>query len=188
MLGEGVNWVANVRACGGYAVLRHGHREAVRLEEVDAARRAPILRRYLQLAPGARAHMAVNPQAPLANFEAIAKLYPVFRVHADSATRPEALSSALSITRPTPPSRDASASARTGGSAGHRKEGQRRLLYASGGTPVPSLLSDGTTCRRPRLLFVVSRPAGSEWGSGSCRVGDVRPIAATAGGQGRLGR
>ena len=87
MLGEGVNWVANVRACGGYAVLRHGHREAVRLEEVDAASRAPILRRYLQLAPGARAHIAVDPQAPLANFEAVAKLYPVFRVHADSPSQ-----------------------------------------------------------------------------------------------------
>ena len=34
MLGEQANWVRNVRAAGGRAVLRHGQREAVRLEEV----------------------------------------------------------------------------------------------------------------------------------------------------------
>jgi hypothetical protein len=43
MLGEHVNWVANVRAAGGQAVLRHGRRsEPVRLEEVDPGARAPI--------------------------------------------------------------------------------------------------------------------------------------------------
>ena len=45
MLGGEVNWVRNLRAAGGSAVLRHGRREYVRLEEVDTARRAPILRR-----------------------------------------------------------------------------------------------------------------------------------------------
>src|SRR5438067_193999 len=40
MLGEGTNWVANVRAAGGRAVLRHGRREMVRLEEVDPGARA----------------------------------------------------------------------------------------------------------------------------------------------------
>jgi hypothetical protein len=42
MLGQEANWVKNVRAGGGRAVLRHGRREAVRLEEVDAGARAPI--------------------------------------------------------------------------------------------------------------------------------------------------
>lgn len=42
MLGEGTNWVSNVRAAGGQAVLRHGRREGVRLEEVDPPARAPI--------------------------------------------------------------------------------------------------------------------------------------------------
>jgi hypothetical protein len=46
MLGEGMNWVvANVRATGGHAVLRHGGREAVLLEDVAPADRIPILRR-----------------------------------------------------------------------------------------------------------------------------------------------
>ena len=87
MLGEGANWAANVRASGGHAVLRHGHREAVRLEEVDPASRAPILKRYLQLAPGARAHMAVDRQAALADFDAVAQRYPVFRVRSDSPSQ-----------------------------------------------------------------------------------------------------
>ncbi len=84
MLGEGSNWVSNVRAAGGHAVLRHGRREDVRLEEVDPSARAPILRRYLQLAPGARPHVPVDRNAPLAEFEAIAAKYPVFRVRPDT--------------------------------------------------------------------------------------------------------
>ena len=46
--------------------------------------RAPILRRYLQVAPGARPHIPLDRRAPLAEFERIAALYPVFRVDADS--------------------------------------------------------------------------------------------------------
>ena len=82
MLGEGVNWVANVRAAGGQAVLRHGDREEVVLEEVDPRDRAPILKRYLELAPGARAHIAVDPSAPVEEFEPIAADHPVFRIQA----------------------------------------------------------------------------------------------------------
>jgi hypothetical protein len=80
MLGEDTNWVRNVRAAGGHAVLRHGGREPVRLQEVDAGRRAPILRCYLQRAPGARAHIPVDYRAPVEAFEPIAAQYPVFRV------------------------------------------------------------------------------------------------------------
>jgi deazaflavin-dependent oxidoreductase (nitroreductase family) len=82
MLGEGANWVSNVRAAGGQAFLRHGRREAVRLEEVDPSARAPILRRYLQVAPGARPHIDVDRRAPLREFERIAAQYPVFHVRA----------------------------------------------------------------------------------------------------------
>ncbi len=51
MLGQDANWVRNVRAAGGRAVLRHGRREAVRLDENEVGARAPILRRYLADAP-----------------------------------------------------------------------------------------------------------------------------------------
>ena len=88
MLGEDTNWVRNVRAAGGRAVLRHGGREPVTLKEVDAGRRAPILRCYLQRAPGARAHIPVDRRAPVEAFEPIAAQYPVFRVTAaDEAAR-----------------------------------------------------------------------------------------------------
>ena len=80
MLGNETHWVRNVRAAGGAAVLRRRHREDVRLEEVDPGLRAPILRRYLALAPGARPHVPVDRRAPLADFERIAGQYPVFRV------------------------------------------------------------------------------------------------------------
>ena len=80
MLGENVDWVRNARAAGGKVVLRHGRRENVRLEEVPVGQRAPILKNYLQRAPGARPHIPVHKDAPLSEFEAIAAAFPVFRV------------------------------------------------------------------------------------------------------------
>ena len=80
MLGENVHWVQNVRAADGRAVLRSGGREEVHLEEVPADQRAPILKAYLQRAPGARPHLPVNKDAPLADFEKVAADFPVFRV------------------------------------------------------------------------------------------------------------
>jgi deazaflavin-dependent oxidoreductase (nitroreductase family) len=80
MLGNDANWVRNVRAAGGRAVLRRRAREQVQLEEVDPSLRAPILRRYLTVAPGARAHLPVDRHAPLEEFERIAAQYPVFRI------------------------------------------------------------------------------------------------------------
>jgi hypothetical protein len=80
MLGEGSNWVLNVRAAHGNAVLRHGRRERVRLEEVAIADRPPIIRRYLAVAPGARPHIEVDRGAPIEEFERIAPSTPVFRI------------------------------------------------------------------------------------------------------------
>src|SRR5215470_10939911 len=80
MLGEHVQWVHNVRAAGGRAVLKSGAREEVHLEEIPAEGRAPILRAYLQRAPGARPHIPVNKDAPLAEFAQVAAAFPVFRV------------------------------------------------------------------------------------------------------------
>ena len=80
MLGNDANWVRNVRAAGGRAVLRRRGREKVRLVEVEPGDRAPILRRYLEVAPGARPHLPVDRHAPLAEFERIAGQYPVFQI------------------------------------------------------------------------------------------------------------
>jgi deazaflavin-dependent oxidoreductase (nitroreductase family) len=80
MLGDNTQWVRNVRASGGKAVLRRGGREDVQLEEIPADQRAPILKAYLQAAPGARPHVPVDKDAPLAELEKIAAAFPVFRL------------------------------------------------------------------------------------------------------------
>jgi len=82
-LGPDVAWVRNVKATAGRAVLRHGRTEPVRLEELAIETRAPVLKAYLQCAPGARPHIPVAKDAPLEEFEAIAARFPVFRVHCD---------------------------------------------------------------------------------------------------------
>ena len=85
MLGEDTNWVRNVRAAGGRVVLRHGRRETVRLEDVDPAARPPIVRRYLDVAPGARPHIPVDRRAPDEEFELVAPQIPVFRITVNPA-------------------------------------------------------------------------------------------------------
>jgi len=79
MLGEG-NWVRNVRAADGHAVLRHGRHGAIRLTEVEPGDRAAVLRRYLAVAPGARAHVPVDRHAPLAEFDRPVGDIPMFRI------------------------------------------------------------------------------------------------------------
>src|SRR5512146_3235926 len=72
MLGAEAEWVRNVRAAGGKVTLIHGRREQVGLEEVPVEQRAPLLKAYLQIAPGARPHVPVDKDAPLAGFERVA--------------------------------------------------------------------------------------------------------------------
>jgi len=85
MLGDDVQWVHNVRAAGGKAALRSAGVEQIRLDDVPAERRAPILKEYLRRAPGGRPHVPVDKDAPLAEFESIAAAFPVFRIVALSA-------------------------------------------------------------------------------------------------------
>ena len=80
MLGENANWVQNVRAANGKARLIHGISEQVLLGEVDVSQRAPILKAYLQIAPGARPHIPMSKDAPISEFEKIVSKYPIFRV------------------------------------------------------------------------------------------------------------
>src|ERR1700730_6786711 len=79
MLGQKTNRVRNLRA-DGRAVLRRGRREDVSLVEDLSDKRAAILRRYLELAAGARPFFPMDRHAPLKDFERIVDLYPVFRV------------------------------------------------------------------------------------------------------------
>jgi hypothetical protein len=79
MLGD-CNWVRNVRAADGRAVIRHGAARPCHLIEIPTDQRAPILRHFLQQIPGARPHLPVDRNAPLQAFAAIAERYPAFRV------------------------------------------------------------------------------------------------------------
>ncbi len=74
-------WVRNVRAAGGEAVIRHRGRQTVRLEEVPPGQRAAIIHAYLNKTWRAtQSHFGVDRKAPLEEFERIAALHPVFRV------------------------------------------------------------------------------------------------------------
>lgn len=83
MLGERTNWVRNVRAANGQAVLVRNGRQVVRLVELPVRERAPIIARYVDEVPGGRPHIPVDKDAPLAEYEAIAGEFPVFRVVPD---------------------------------------------------------------------------------------------------------
>ena len=89
MLGAEVNWVRNVRAAGGRVTLRHGRREEALLEEVPVGQRAPVLQAYLRRAPGARPHVPVDKDSPLAEYARIAPHLPVFRVRTVTIDRPD---------------------------------------------------------------------------------------------------
>jgi hypothetical protein len=80
MLGPESNWVKNVEAADGTAILRHGLPESIRLVGVPPAERAPILREYVRVATSGRRHFPVAVGAPLSEFEAIAERYPVYRI------------------------------------------------------------------------------------------------------------
>ena len=87
MLGEQANWVRNLRAAGGKATLRHGRVEQVLLEDVPVEERAPLLKAYLQIAPGARPHISVDKDAPLEEFEKAAAGFPVFIVNPNTVLK-----------------------------------------------------------------------------------------------------
>ena len=74
-------WVRNVRAAGGEAVIRRRGRQKVRLEEVPAEQRAPIIKAYLgENSWSTQQHFGVDPKADLSEFEGIAGGHPVFRI------------------------------------------------------------------------------------------------------------
>jgi hypothetical protein len=80
MLGQKTNWVRNLRGGNGRAVLQRKQREDVSLVEDHSDKRAEILRRYLELAAGARPFFPIDRHAPISEFEGIVDQYPVFRV------------------------------------------------------------------------------------------------------------
>ena len=80
MLGPGSDWVKNVEAAHGEAVIRQGRRRRVHLVAVPPQQRTPILREYVRIASSGRQHFPLPVGAPLTDFEAIAGRYPVYRI------------------------------------------------------------------------------------------------------------
>jgi deazaflavin-dependent oxidoreductase (nitroreductase family) len=81
MSGEGSDWVKNLRAAGGQAVLRRGAKRPVRLDEVPVDERAPIIQAWYHLTYlSTRSRLGLDRDAPLEEFERIALTHPVFRI------------------------------------------------------------------------------------------------------------
>ena len=81
MLGEGSEWVRNLRAAGGEAVFRQGARRPVRLKEVPAVERAPVIQAwYRRTYVSTRYHFGIDPKAAIEEFERAAPDHPVFRI------------------------------------------------------------------------------------------------------------
>jgi F420H(2)-dependent quinone reductase len=80
MLGPESDWVKNVEAAHGSAILRQGLRRRVHLVGVPPQQRGPIIREYVRIARSGRTHFPLSDNAPLSEFEAIADRYPVYRI------------------------------------------------------------------------------------------------------------
>ena len=80
MLGSESDWVKNVEAAQGDAVIHQGRRRRVHLVAVPPKQRAPILREYVRIAPSGRQHFPLPVGTPLPYFDAISDGYPVYRI------------------------------------------------------------------------------------------------------------
>jgi hypothetical protein len=80
MFGAISDWVHNIEAANGEAVISHGGSVRMRLVLVPPEDRAPVLREYVRVASSGRKHFPLAAGAPLADFAAIAAQYPVYRI------------------------------------------------------------------------------------------------------------
>ena len=80
MLGDGSEWVQDVRAAQGNVFIKRGQALPAKLTEIPVPERAPILKAWSQIATSGRQHLPIPHDAPVSEFEAIAAGYPVFRI------------------------------------------------------------------------------------------------------------
>jgi len=80
MLGPASEWVKNVEAAHGDAVLYQRGRHVIHLVGVPPAERACILSEYVRVATSGRHHFPIAVGAPLSEFQTIAERYPVYRI------------------------------------------------------------------------------------------------------------
>ena len=87
-------WVRNVRAAHGHAIIRRRRTSEVRLQELEAAERGDIIAAYLHAgsdrsgakanADQARYYFGLEPEATPTDIAAIVDYYPVFRIDYDN--------------------------------------------------------------------------------------------------------
>jgi hypothetical protein len=87
MFGTVSDWVQNVDAARGDAVIYHGRPRRVQLVPIPPEERAPVLREYVRVASSGRKHFPLPVGAPLADFAAIAERYPVYRIESPHQCR-----------------------------------------------------------------------------------------------------
>ena len=75
-----VNWVRNARAAGTVTLSRGRHNETLHIVEEGPEESAPILKRYLAMAPATRSCFHAGSQSPVQEFAAEAPAHPVFRL------------------------------------------------------------------------------------------------------------
>ena len=76
-------WVRNVRADGGRAVLRRGgNSETVRLEEIPVEGRAAIIKQYVGENKIVKGEFGIEPDDPIDQYNGIAANHPTFQIHA----------------------------------------------------------------------------------------------------------
>jgi hypothetical protein len=80
MFGTISDWVHNIVAARGDAVICNGSPLHVHLVLVPPEERAPILQEYVRVASSGRKHFPLPFGAPLADFAVIAPQYPVYRI------------------------------------------------------------------------------------------------------------
>jgi hypothetical protein len=80
MFGAISDWVQNLQANDGDALISHGGSIRVHLAPVPPEQRAPILREYVRVASSGRKHFPLPVSAPLDDFAAIAGQYPVYLI------------------------------------------------------------------------------------------------------------
>lgn len=80
MLGPESDWMKNVEAAHGEAIIRQGRRRNVHLLPVPSKKRAPVIREYVRIASSGRLHFPLSVGAVQSDFEATAEPHRVYRI------------------------------------------------------------------------------------------------------------
>ena len=75
-----VSWVLNARAEGRVTLRRGRDRQDYTIRELSPAQSAPILKRYIRIAPATRPYFQASKDSPAAAFIAEAHRHPVFEL------------------------------------------------------------------------------------------------------------